>query len=113
MPQVLDIFNNDAFSASTLTRAITIVPNSYGRIRALGLFRDEPIPTTSVDPNLAPKLDVQPEAAAGRDPLPSAPTLPPATAGSLSADRGESPHCVDEGLVTLGSARVRAHDDRA
>ncbi|WP_182179304.1 major capsid protein [Methylobacterium radiotolerans] len=48
MPQVLDIFNNDAFSASTLTRAITIVPNNYGRIRALGLFRDEPIPTTSV-----------------------------------------------------------------
>lgn len=48
MPEILDIFNNDAFSATTLTRAITIVPNSYGRIRALGLFRDEPIATTSV-----------------------------------------------------------------
>lgn len=48
MPEILDIFNNDAFSATTLTRSISIVPNSYGRVRELGLFRPEPIATTSV-----------------------------------------------------------------
>ena len=47
-PTILDIFNQDAFSASSLTGTITIVPNSYGRINALGLFRPEPIPTTNV-----------------------------------------------------------------
>ena len=45
---ILDIFNQDAFSASALTGNINIVPNNYGRVRALGLFRDEPIPTTTV-----------------------------------------------------------------
>lgn len=46
--QVLDIFNDDAFSATTMTETINIVPNDYGRIRELGVFRDEPIPTTTV-----------------------------------------------------------------
>lgn len=48
MPTVLDIFNNSAFSATSLTEAINIVPNDYGRIRELGLFGDEPITTTTV-----------------------------------------------------------------
>ncbi|WP_018261892.1 major capsid protein [Methylobacterium sp. WSM2598] len=48
MPEILDIFNQDAFSAAALTGAITLVPNSYGRINALGLFTAEPIATTSV-----------------------------------------------------------------
>lgn len=48
MPQILDIFNQDAFSASSLTGSIQIVPNTYGRINQLGLFRPEPIPTTTV-----------------------------------------------------------------
>lgn len=48
MPEILDIFNQDAFSASALTGNITMVPNSYGRINDLGLFRPEPIATTSV-----------------------------------------------------------------
>lgn len=45
---ILDIFGQEAFSASTLTGNITIVPNNYGRINALGLFRPEPIATTTV-----------------------------------------------------------------
>lgn len=48
MPEILDIFNQDAFSAAALTGNITLVPNSYGRINDLGLFRPEPIATTSV-----------------------------------------------------------------
>lgn len=48
MPEILDIFNQDAFSASALTGAISIVPNSYGRINQLGLFTPEPIATTTV-----------------------------------------------------------------
>ena len=47
---VLDIFNptTGSFAATSLTESINIVPNDYGRIRELGLFTDEPIPTTSV-----------------------------------------------------------------
>ena len=48
MPTILDIFNQDAFSASALTGNVTLVPNSYGRINELGLFTPEPIATTSV-----------------------------------------------------------------
>lgn len=48
MPVILDVFNQDAFSAVSLTSSISMVPNTYGRIKALGLFRDEPISTTTV-----------------------------------------------------------------
>lgn len=48
METVLDIFNNAAFSATSLTAAINVVPNDYGRLRELGLFSNEPIATTSV-----------------------------------------------------------------
>lgn len=48
MDTILNIFNNPAFSATSLTEAINIVPNDYGRIRELGLFSNEPITTTSV-----------------------------------------------------------------
>ncbi|KEQ05745.1 hypothetical protein GV67_04115 [Pseudorhizobium pelagicum] len=45
---MLDIFGNAAFSSTSLTQAINIVPNDYGRIRELGLFEPEPIATTTV-----------------------------------------------------------------
>lgn len=45
---ILDIFDNDAFSAVSLTEAINIVPNDYGRLRDMNLFQAEPIPTTKV-----------------------------------------------------------------
>ena len=48
MATVLDIFNQDAFSAASLTGAISIVPNSYGRVGELGIFTPEPVPTTTV-----------------------------------------------------------------
>ena len=47
METILDIFNNAAFSAITLTDTVNVVPNAYGRLNELGLFRDEPIPTTT------------------------------------------------------------------
>ena len=52
METILDIFNNDAFSANTLTDNVNVVPNIYGRLNELGLFRDEPIPTTTVSVNI-------------------------------------------------------------
>jgi hypothetical protein len=48
MPTLVDFFNNNQFSAVSLSRSIQIVPNAYGRLNELGLFRDEPIPTTTV-----------------------------------------------------------------
>ncbi|HEV7293092.1 MAG TPA: major capsid protein [Devosia sp.] len=45
---ILDIFNNAAFSSTALTQAINIVPNDYGRVRELGLFESEPLTTTTV-----------------------------------------------------------------
>ncbi|NDV88796.1 major capsid protein [Aurantimonas aggregata] len=48
MNPILDIFGNAAFSSTSLTAAINIVPNDYGRINDLGLFVGEPITTTTV-----------------------------------------------------------------
>jgi hypothetical protein len=48
MTVIADIFSNDAFSATSLTAAINVVPNTYGRLNELGLFENEPIPTTTV-----------------------------------------------------------------
>lgn len=48
MDTILDIFNNDAFSAVSLTDNVNIVPNMYGRVNELNIFNNEPIPTKSV-----------------------------------------------------------------
>lgn len=48
MPEILDIFNDAAFSAVSLTDSVNIVPNSYGRLNEMGLFTNEPVSTTSV-----------------------------------------------------------------
>ncbi len=48
MPEILDIFNDQAFSAISLTESVNVVPNTYGRINELGLFQNEPVSTTSV-----------------------------------------------------------------
>ena len=44
----LDIFNNDAFSAVELTDAINVVPNNFGRVGELGIFRPRSVTTTTV-----------------------------------------------------------------
>lgn len=48
MDSILDVFNQLPFTAMALTDNINIVPNMYGKINQLGIFNDEPIPTTSV-----------------------------------------------------------------
>ncbi len=48
MPEILDIFTNDTFSAASLTATVNIVPNTYGRLQAMNLFPGEGIPTTTV-----------------------------------------------------------------
>jgi hypothetical protein len=44
----LDIFNDDAFSLSSLTKSINDAPHQPGRIGQLGLFSEEGINTTSL-----------------------------------------------------------------
>lgn len=48
MANILDIFSNKQFSAASLTDAINLYPNTYGRINELDVFRNEPIDTTTV-----------------------------------------------------------------
>ncbi|MAC81483.1 MAG: major capsid protein E [Rhodobacteraceae bacterium] len=43
---MLDIFNDDAFGIADMTDAVNLIPNQWGRIGAMGLFRDRPIRTT-------------------------------------------------------------------
>jgi len=53
MPEILDIFNDQAFSAVSLTDTVNVVPNMYGRLNELGLFTNEPVSTTSVAIDIA------------------------------------------------------------
>jgi hypothetical protein len=43
-----DVFNNDAFSLSQLSRGMVDLPHVPGQIGAMGIFSDEPVATTSV-----------------------------------------------------------------
>lgn len=53
MDNLIDVFSGDAFSVLTLSTALQMVPNQYGRLNAMGLFRDVGIPT------LAAAIEVQ------------------------------------------------------
>ncbi|ACL58764.1 major capsid protein [Methylobacterium nodulans] len=53
MPEILDIFNQDAFSAVSLTDSVNMVQNTYGRLNELHLFGNEPVMTTSVAINIS------------------------------------------------------------
>lgn len=44
-----DIFNNDAFGLSQMTKAMMDLPHVPGRIGQLGLFTEEGVSTTSID----------------------------------------------------------------
>lgn len=44
---MIDAFKGSAFSMISLAAAINVVPNSYGRVRELGLFRPKALPTTT------------------------------------------------------------------
>lgn len=44
---LIDAFGGSAFKMSALADAINVVPNSYGRVRELGLFRTKNLPTTN------------------------------------------------------------------
>ena len=43
MPDILDIFNQDAFGVISLTQAVNDTPPTFGKINALGLFTSEPL----------------------------------------------------------------------
>jgi hypothetical protein len=64
MDHLVDIFSGDNFSVRSLTDAINIVPNMYGRVNQLGIFQEKAIDTTLVSVefnhgvlNLIPKSD--------------------------------------------------------
>lgn len=42
---LIDAFKGNAFKMSSLADSINVVPNTYGRVRELGLFRHKAIPT--------------------------------------------------------------------
>jgi len=48
MEHVLDIFNNDAFNVVSMTSAINKVPNTFGLLNQLGIFKPVPVDTTMV-----------------------------------------------------------------
>ena len=49
MPEILNPFlDNDAFSMISLTDAINILPNNYGRLRELNLFPIKPVSTRAI-----------------------------------------------------------------
>ena len=48
MPLGMDIFNDPAFGLVQMTEAINIIPNQYGRVGDLGIFRNKGVETTSV-----------------------------------------------------------------
>lgn len=61
-----DIFNDDAFSVSQLTRSIIDTPHVPGRIGELGWFSNEPISTTTVSiEGMGTTLSLVPSASRG------------------------------------------------
>ena len=48
MDPILNVFTQDAFSASELSRSIDLVPIKWGRLGQLNVFPDKGVPTTSV-----------------------------------------------------------------
>ncbi|MEZ0263031.1 MAG: major capsid protein [Alphaproteobacteria bacterium] len=48
MPNMIDIFNGDAFSVQSLSAAINLVPKQYGLVNEMGIFKEEGVSTTLV-----------------------------------------------------------------
>jgi len=48
MPEIINPFDTAGFNLVTMTKGINVIPNNYGRIRELGLFRDEGITQRTV-----------------------------------------------------------------
>lgn len=69
METILDVFNQDAFSVTELSRAIDLVPIKWGRLGALGLFPERGATTTSIAVefrnNRLTMLPIRPRGAAG------------------------------------------------
>ena len=47
MNVISDIFSQSLFSGTALTDNVNVVPNTYGRLNELGIFKPVPIPTTT------------------------------------------------------------------
>lgn len=48
MPQILDPFGTNAYNLMSLSAAINILPNDYGKIRTSGLFKPKGVTTRSI-----------------------------------------------------------------
>lgn len=101
MTLILDVFNSDPFSAVEMTRAINVVPNTYGRLQELNLFPAEAIPTTTVA--VAYENGVL-------NLLPTKPRGAPATQGIVGRRNARVfsiPHIPHEDLVTAKDVQDR------
>lgn len=45
---IINPFDNAGYDLATMTKAVNIIPNAYGRVRDLGLFKREPVRTRTV-----------------------------------------------------------------
>ena len=45
---ILDVFNGDAFSTVELTKAINVIPNKYGLVNKLNIFKDRGVSNTAI-----------------------------------------------------------------
>lgn len=48
MDLLINPFDESGYDLATMTRAINIIPNTYGRVRQLGLFMPDPVRTRTV-----------------------------------------------------------------
>lgn len=48
MDLILNPFDTGGYDLATMTQAVNILPNSYGRVRSLGLFVPEPVRTKTI-----------------------------------------------------------------
>jgi len=49
MPElIINPFDDAGYDLATMTQAVNIIPNSYGRVRQLGLFTPEPVRTRTI-----------------------------------------------------------------
>ena len=76
MAVIVNPFDAGGFTLAHMTRAINLIPNTYGKIRQLGLFKPEPVSQRTVVLEMAEgELRL----------LPTRPVGSPATVGTASS----------------------------
>lgn len=102
----MDIFEGSAFSTRELSAAIDQIPNQWGRITQIGLFRNTPVRTTSISiESRDGVLSLIQSTPRGTDPLGSRPSrraLRPFSTARFAQQRVITPDEID-GIRAFGS----------